>query len=195
MATAYAGGFAQSQGGGGASADTTADVLQLSALSFDPILRTGLDGGQRLEPDLVAARAAIERADHVAWVFPVWWGSMPALLKGFVDRTFLPGWAFNARPSGRPEGLLAGRTARVLLTMDAPRWFDRWFYGASARRSMERATLWYTGFERLQTRVFSEVLHRDQAQREQWLAQARADGEHAAADARKRQSKQALAAA
>ena len=121
---------------------------------------------------------AISWANHVAWVYPVWWGSTPALLKGFIDRTFQPRWAFNARPSGRPEGLLAGRSARLLVTMDAPGWFDRLFYGASARRTMDRATLWYTGFSPIETRVFPQVLHASAAVRARWLERAARDGRY-----------------
>ena len=105
------------------------------------------------------------------------------LLKGFIDRVFQPGWAFNALPKGRPEGLLAGRSARLLVTMDAPGWFDRWFYGASARRSMQRATLWYTGFSPVRTRIFPEVLHSSAQTRARWMERVATD---AASDVQKR---------
>jgi len=154
-----------------------AELLALGDLDFDPVLRGGKPGGQPLEPDLLAARASIERADHVTWVFPVWWGSTPAVLKGFVDRTFLPGWAFNVRPSGMPEGLLAGRSATMLVTMDAPGWFDRIVYGRSARRAMGRATLWYTGFSPIRSRVFPLVHSSTPKLRERWLQRALADGQ------------------
>ncbi|MGH1344603.1 MAG: NAD(P)H-dependent oxidoreductase [Nannocystales bacterium] len=156
-------------------------VLNLSELSFDPLLRAGFEEPQPLEPDLLRAREQIEWATHVTWVYPVWWGAPPALLKGFIDRAFLPGWAFNARPKGRPEGLLAGRSARLLVTMDAPGWFDRWFYSASARRSMQRATLWYTGFSPIRTRIFPEVLHSSAETRARWMDRVAAD---AASDVR-----------
>ncbi len=157
-------------------------VLNLSEMRFDPVLKAGYEAPQPLEPDLLRAREEIEWSTHVTWVYPVWWGAAPALLKGFVDRTFQPGWAFNARSKGRPEGLLAGRSARLLVTMDAPGWFDRWFYGASARRSMQRATLWYTGFAPIRTRVFPEVLHSSAQTRARWMDRVAAD---AAFDVRK----------
>lgn len=168
-------GLAEAYVRGAADSGAQTRLLQLGSLNFDPVLRGGFGAEQPLEDDLLRAREAIEWSTHVTWVYPVWWGSMPALLKGFIDRTFLPGWAFNARPTGRPEGLLAGRSARLLVTMDAPRWFDRWFYGASARRSMQRATLWYTGFAPIRTRVFPTVLKSDGEVRKQWLERATAD--------------------
>jgi NAD(P)H dehydrogenase (quinone) len=72
-------------------------VISLGSLSFDPILHNGYAAVQPLEPDLFAAQAAISWAEHLVFVYPLWWGAMPALLKGFIDRVFLPGFAFKFR--------------------------------------------------------------------------------------------------
>lgn len=136
-----------------------ADVerLVLRDLAFDPILRGGFRGAQTLEPDLVDARARIEAAAHVVWVLPVWWGSLPALLKGFIDRVFLPGWAFrNTAGRGLPEGLLAGRTARVVSTMDSPWWWYLLAHHRAAHRSLVQATLHYVGIRKVsETTVYA----------------------------------------
>ncbi len=172
-----------------------ARILPLAELDFDPVLRAGFESPQPLEPDLERAREAIEWSTHVTWVYPVWWGSTPALLKGFIDRTFLPGWAFNMQPNGRPEGLLTGRSARMLVTMDAPRWWDRLMYGASARRSMKNATLWYTGFAPIRIRVFPEVVHSDENARAKWLARVADDARYDVRRASKRARKSSGTAA
>lgn len=176
------GSIAEAYGRASRDSGAEAKVLSLSELNFDPVLRAGYAAPQPLEADLLRAREEIEWSTHVTWVYPVWWGAPPALLKGFIDRAFQPGWAFNARAKGRPEGLLAGRSARLLVTMDAPGWFDRWFYGASARRSMQRATLWYTGFSPVRTRIFPEVLHASSETRTRWMERVAAD---AASDVRR----------
>ena len=69
-------------------------VLRLGELDFNPILQ-GYKTSTPLEPDLVAAQQAITWAEHLVFVYPIWWGAMPALLKGFIDRTFLPSFAFK----------------------------------------------------------------------------------------------------
>jgi putative NADPH-quinone reductase len=69
--------------------------LDLGRLRFDPILHNGYTEIQALEPDLLDARKAIERAEHLVIVYPVWLGTRPALLNGFIDRRFLPGIAFK----------------------------------------------------------------------------------------------------
>ena len=115
VATAYQEGFRAAGG--------DASIVTLSDLRFDPVLRTGFRGDQALEPDLLELRARIEAADHLVWVFPTYWVSPPAIVRALVDRLFLPDWAFAYRPGkALPEGLLAGRSSRVLTTMDSPSW-------------------------------------------------------------------------
>jgi NAD(P)H dehydrogenase (quinone) len=111
-------------------------TIELERLQFDPILHLGYKGEQALEPDLVQAQSQMKWADEIVLVFPIWWGGMPALLKGFLDRTLLPGFAFKYEPAGKGlEALLKGRTARVIMTMDTPRWIDRWLYGSPCHPS------------------------------------------------------------
>ena len=88
-------GLAQSYIEGARAAGAEVRLLALGALTFDPLLHAGYRGEQALEPDLQAAQAQITWAEHLVWVYPTWWGAMPALLKGFIDRVFLPGFAFN----------------------------------------------------------------------------------------------------
>lgn len=91
-------------------------LLDLGRVSFDPILRGGYRTTQPLEPALKKAQRDILWANHLVFVYPNWWGSMPALLKGFFDRVLLPGFAFmyDAKKM-RARGLLAGKSARVIL--------------------------------------------------------------------------------
>lgn len=96
-------------------------LLELGKIAFDPILRHGYERIQPLEPDLRNAQADITWAQHLVWVYPIWWGSLPALLKGFLDRIFLPGFAFKYRVnSALWDRLLTGRSAELLVTMDSP---------------------------------------------------------------------------
>ena len=103
-------------------------LFALGEIDFDPILRHGYRQIQPLEPGLEQINAAIAACQHLVLVYPTWWGGMPALLKGFFDRAFLPGVAFRYRAdSVWWDRLLAGRSARVItappsLTM---RWRSR----------------------------------------------------------------------
>lgn len=167
----------------GASQHATVERLALRDLSFDLNLRSGHSREQPLEPSLVSARAMIERASHVAWLFPYWWGGPPALVKGFVDRVFLPGWAFKYRADhGLPDRLLTGRSARLLVTMDSPWWWYALAYKRSIHGSFANATLAFVGFSPVKTRVIYKVRELTEAQRTKVIASVSDD---AASDARR----------
>ena len=152
--------------------------LRLGALSFDPILREGYQQVQPLEADLLKAQADITWAEHLTFVYPIWWGAIPALLKGFFDRVFLPGFAFKYRPGKAfPDKLLQGRTADLLVTMDTPPWYYRWIYRMPGVHQMRKTTLAFCGIRPLNTLTFGPVLNSTPQQRNSWLMQAQAIAE------------------
>lgn len=156
--------------GGAAAGGHECRVLMLRDLTFDPILHGGYHNRMELEPDLVAAQEAIKRAEHLVFVYPTWWGSLPALLKGFVDRTFLPGFAFKYRENSPFwDRLLAGRTARLIVTMDAPWWWDTIVNGATSRHTMATPILKFSGVRPVRSTVFDQVRKADEKKREKWL--------------------------
>ncbi|MDB4985934.1 MAG: putative dehydrogenase [Myxococcaceae bacterium] len=151
------------------AAGAATELLQLDTLQFDPVLQGGA-GEQALEPDLLRAQAAIERAHHVAWFFPTWWAGPPALVKGFVDRAFLPGFAYRYE-SGRAlqHKLLRGRSARLVTSMDAPWWWYALFYRSALHRSFVHATLGFVGFAPVYTTTAYGLRNASAAQRERIL--------------------------
>jgi NAD(P)H dehydrogenase (quinone) len=147
----------------------------LDQLQFDPILHQAYHNIQELEPDLVMAQQAILWAEHICFVYPIWWGSVPALLKGFVDRVFLPGFAFKYHPGKRyPEGLLAGRSAQLIVTMDTPPWYFRWIYQAPGIRQMRVNTLELCGIKSVKVICLGTVINSNEKQRQSWLEKVRA---------------------
>lgn len=148
------------------------EVLSLATLQFDPILRMGYAAPQELEPDLQAAQVSILNADHLVVLFPSWWGSTPALLKGFIDRTFLPGFAFKyKKDSVWWDRLLSGRTGHLVVTMDTP-WFYNWLvYGNANIRAMKAATFQFCGIKRVKVTTFDSVRSSTEARRTAWLEQ------------------------
>ncbi|GHG77616.1 NAD(P)H dehydrogenase [Alishewanella longhuensis] len=148
--------------------------LYLNTLSFDPVLRHGYRQLQPFEPDLQAAQADLLWAEHITLLYPVWWGSVPALLKGFLDRVLLPGFAFKYQPDKKyPQPLLMGKTAHLLLTMDTPIWYFRWFYQAPALHQISKTTLAFCGIKPLKSLMFGPVVSSSVQQRQRWLQQAR----------------------
>jgi putative NADPH-quinone reductase len=158
---------------GATAVENEVQFLDLGQLSFDPTLHEGYTRIQELEPDLVSAQAAISWAQHLVFVYPTWWGAMPALLKGFIDRIFLPGFAFNYREgSVFWDRLLAGRSAHLLVTMDSPPWYYRWVVHRPGHNQMKRAILEFSGIKPVAISNFGPVKSSDLQRREQWLEQA-----------------------
>lgn len=146
--------------------------LNLHALTFDPILRTGYRGEQALEPDLQAAQDMLLWAEHWVLVYPVWWGGMPALLKGFFDRVLQPGFAFRYRKNSNVwDRLLAGRTAHLISTQDTPSWYFRWVWGRPAHNQMRHTILGFCGVKTVELREIGPIQGSSDMQRKAWADQ------------------------
>ncbi|NHZ97020.1 NAD(P)H-dependent oxidoreductase [Massilia sp. CCM 8734] len=150
-------------------------VLALDQIAFDPILHHGYKVVQELEPDLKKAQESITWANHLVFAFPVWWGGIPALLKGFLDRVMLPGFAFKyQKGKAFPAKLLGGRSAHLLVTMDTPPWYYRLVYRAPAIRQMKTTTLEFCGITPVTTLHCGPILDSTLDKRSAWLDRARA---------------------
>lgn len=127
-------------------------------LQFDPVLHGGYNNRDPLEPDLLAAQETIAWCEHLVVAHPVWWGQMPAQLKGFIDRTFVPGWAFKFHP-GKVwwDRLLAGRSARIIQTSAVPNPLMWLWYGNCATRALRDSTLRFCGFKPVRITRFGGV--------------------------------------
>ena len=149
--------------------------LRLGEMVFDPVLRDSYQQIQPLEDDLNAAQSDILWAEHLTLVYPIWWGGIPALLKGFFDRVLLPGFAFKYRKGKAfPDKLLNGRTAHLLVTMDTPPWYYRLIYRMPGLHEVRKTTLQFCGIKPLRTLTFGPVLGSTDQQRRSWLQQAQA---------------------
>lgn len=180
-ADSYCGALADAYAEGAQASGASVRVLRLGELELDLVLRRE---GQTEEPDLLAARQAIADAAHIAWVFPMWWVGPPALLKGFVDRALISGWAYRYNANGLPEGLLAGRSSRTIVTMDSPSWWYWLWYRRALRISFDRGTLQFCGMTPVRRTIVHGVRTLDDAGRAAGLARARAAGAQDASAAR-----------
>lgn len=146
------------------------NLIHLTDLDFSPVLKYGYRKRTDLEPDLQKVWDLILQADHLVFVYPNWWGTYPALLKGFIDRLFLPGFAFEYREkSPFPKKLLAGKTARLIVTADTPNWYYSLVYGKPGHNAMRKVILGYCGVKPVKITYFAPVKHATATQRNTWL--------------------------
>lgn len=136
-------------------------------LVFDPVLRNGYKKVQELEPDLKQAQENILWCNHWVIFYPVWWGSVPALFKGFLDRVLYPGFAFRYHDKGMLwDKLLKGRSAQVITTSDAPWWWLWLQYRNSDINTVRNATLKFCGITPVKLTRIDKVKYMADAQKE-----------------------------
>lgn len=157
---------------GAESAGATCKTIYVSDLKFDVSLPDGYRTleSMQLEDDLAASQQLIKWADHVVMAYPNWWGFMPAVTKGFIDRIFLPGFAFKHH-SGKifPEKLLKGKSMRLLVTMDTPKWWFYLVYRASQYKILKNIVFGYVGFDPIRFSTFGFIRKSTDKLRKNWL--------------------------
>ena len=143
----------------------------ISELNFNPNLEFGYQKRMELEPDLIDAQEKITWADHLVWIHPVWWGGLPALLKGFIDRVFLPGFAFKYRENSVWwDKLLTGKTAHIITTLDQPGWYYSLMYGKPSVNQLKKSTLQFCGIKPVKVTYVGIVKDSTDTQRKAWLS-------------------------
>jgi putative NADPH-quinone reductase len=153
----------------------TVDRLHLDAEAFDPVMR-GPDlavyaRGQSADPSVAAYQARIDAAQQLVFIFPIWWEVMPALLKGFLDKVFTKGWAYEPARLGVKGHLDHIQRAVVITTMNTPKWAYRWLYGDAVQRALVRGTLRKCGIPKVAWVALTPVSHVKDARRQAWLNQ------------------------
>ncbi len=139
-------------------------------LVFNPNLQFGYQKRMDLEPDLLKAWEIIQWADHLVWVHPVWWGGLPAITKGFIDRLFLPGLAFKYRENSVWwDKFLKGKTAHIITTIDQPSWYYRMFYGRPSINQLKKSTLEFCGVKPVKVTYIGIIKNSKEEQRQKWI--------------------------
>ncbi|MCX5512141.1 dehydrogenase [Kaistia algarum] len=143
--------------------------IRIASLEF-ALLRSQADFQHGEVPDsLKPASEAVLAADHIVFIFPLWLGTMPALVKGFLEQIFRPGIAFAYGHGGFPKKLLAGKSARLVVTMGMPAFLYRWYFGAHALRGMERNILNFVGIKPVRETLLGNVEGVDESVRKGWI--------------------------
>lgn len=145
----------------------------IADLFFDPILHKGYKLIQALEPDLIKVQEDMKWADHFVLVYPLWWSSMPALLKGMWDRMFIPGFAFSFNKMTKwysiPgwQKLLAGKNARLIVLSKTAPWQTDLLFG-NPIHPVSKAILGFAGYSVKVTRIGNSEGMSDTAKKS-WL--------------------------
>jgi len=146
-------------------------VIDLYKEQFDPVLRFDESHPRRElhnSMEMAKYRDLVVWADHLVFIYPVWWYGLPAILKGFFDRVFVSGFAY-ATGNGFPKGLLFKKTAWIISTIDSPIWFVKLFRLNAENRIIRSAILGYCGVRNIKIFMFTGTRSSSLASRQRWL--------------------------
>lgn len=149
----------------------------LTDMNFNPNLAYGFRKRTELEPDLIEAWEKILWAEHIVWIYPTWWAAFPAILKGFIDRVFLPGFAFEYQTdSPFPKKLLLGRTSEIISTMDTPVFYYKWILSDVGGKLIRKNIGAFCGIKNIRTTYLATLKTSTPEQREKWLEKVKKIG-------------------
>ncbi|MEC1532566.1 NAD(P)H-dependent oxidoreductase [Bacillus haynesii] len=147
------------------------DVIDLYKDRFDPVLlfdEKKRRSDMKHDPETAEYRRIVKNADHLIFIYPLWWGGMPAIMKGFIDRVFAAGEAYTYQGK-LPKGLLKARTATVYYTADAPSWYLRFWRRDADWVTVKDVMLKFCGVRRVRRLLFAGVKDSTEEKRTQWL--------------------------
>lgn len=163
--------LAESYYKGATGAGANVKLVNIVDLQFNPNLSFGYKQRIEIEADIAAIQSEISKADHLVLVYPNWWNTYPALLKGFFDRVFVPKFAFKYRENSLLwDKLLVGKSARMIVTMDTPRWYYSIFYGNSGFKAVKKGILEFCGIKPVRITSFSPIKTSTATDRQKWMA-------------------------
>jgi len=151
------GALASAYAGAAAAAGHSVARLEVGALDFPVLRRNGEFLEEPQDAAIRDARAEITRADHLVFIYPLWLGGPPALLKAFLEQVSRAGFALTAGPGGLPKGQLKGKSARVIVTMGMPAIAHRLIYGAHGVKAINRSILNIAGVKPVHTTYVGAV--------------------------------------
>lgn len=152
---------AEQVGAGLSASGHSFEIADLAAEGFDPRY-TAADhrvhrSGATPPTDVLAEQARIDRADALVVVFPIYWWSMPALLKGWIDRVFVNGWAIDYGPDLPVTKKLRHLKVHLLgLGAADASAFDRHGYAKAMRTQIDYGIFDYCGAQVLTSQLLLE---------------------------------------
>lgn len=162
---------------GAEKGDYSVKEIYVAQLNF-PNLRTKGEFEDGLPPtDIKAAQEKISWSDHIIIIYPLWLGTMPALLKGFFEQTFRYGFAISNETNKMPKKLLAGKSTRIIVTVGMPAFLYRWFFRTHSIKSFQKNILGLSGIKPVKYNLLGMV-DSSNAKHVKWLKKIQVLGQH-----------------
>ena len=151
----------------GVGEQATLRQIDVARLNFDVGALKHFDSFE-IPVDLQKAQADIRWANHIVIVHPIWWATMPALLKSFIEQTFLMGFAAKYEKSGKITKLLTDKSMRVISTLDTPVFLYKSFLGNPSFK-VHKANFSFCGIKPIRQTYLGPVVKSDEVKRKKWI--------------------------
>ena len=155
-------------------ADHEVDLIHLDKDGFNPVMTTedleGLVNRKPVDPKVIDYKERIDIADHLIFIFPIWWELMPAMTKGFVDKVIFPGVAYDYKPNGfMVKKWDKIKSVTIITTMNSPRLVYRLIFGNAIKRALFAGTFWKMGYRNRKWISLNMVKFVSAEKRKKWL--------------------------
>ena len=161
---------------GAREAGLNIEVIDLGKMDI-PLLRDPADFPEQPPSPILNAQRKIKSANHLFIIYPLWLGTMPALVKAFFEQLARHDFAIaESEESAWPRKMLKGKSARVVVTMGMPSAAYKIFFGAHGVKSFESGILGMAGFKPIRDTLIGGVEGMSDKQSENHLADMHALG-------------------
>lgn len=152
------------------------EIIDLNKEGFNPVLRKEelkiYPQGKFLDPQVGEYLKKLKAAAHLVFIFPIWWGGVPAILKGFFDKVFLKKETYEFKGL-RPVAKLKGKSATVISTMNSPKIFYSFYLKSPVKQTVIKSTLKLCGVKKVKWFELARVVSVSDKKRKKMLAKIR----------------------
>lgn len=152
------------------------DLIHLDKDNFNPIMTSAdlkaFRDKKPVDPKVIEYKERLEKADHLVFIFPIWWELMPALMKGFVDKVIFPGVMYDYKDASNTfmKPLMNNiKSVTMITTMNTPNWAYWLLFGNAIKKAMMLGTFWKMGYKNRKWISFNQVKMVTQEKRTKWL--------------------------
>ncbi|UBM59629.1 NAD(P)H-dependent oxidoreductase [Marinilongibacter aquaticus] len=151
------------------------DLFHLDRDGFNPVM-TAADlkafrDHKPIDRKVIEYKERLEKADHLIFIFPIWWELMPAMTKGFIDKVIFPGIAYTYTNGGYSMAprLKKVKSVTIITTMNTPKVLYRLLFGNAIKKALITGTFWKMGYKKTKWISLNRVKAVSENKRKNWL--------------------------
>ena len=150
------------------------DLIHLDKENFNPVMTQedlrAFVNRKPVDPKVIEYKERLGKADHLIFIFPIWWELMPAMTKGFIDKVIFPGVAYDYKSNGfMTKKLKKIQSVTLITTMNTHRFFYRLLFGNAIKRAFFTGTFWKLGYKNRKWISLNMVKFVTEDKRKKWL--------------------------